>query len=382
MSDYRAMIDRLVGFDTVSRNSNLPLIEFVEAEMALLGVPTTRVPNAAGDKANLYATFGPMAQGGVVLSGHTDVVPTDGQPWDTDPFTVTEKDGKLYGRGTADMKSFIAIALALAPEIARAGLTRPIHLALSYDEEIGCTGAPPMIAEMAAKLPPCEAVIVGEPTEMKVVTGNKGIIGLHTRVRGHEVHSSRMFEGASAVMAAARLVTWCDHVSRANRTAADPEGPFDPPYTTVHCGRFEGGTAHNITARDAAFTTDIRTIPTESAQDYVARFLAEARQIEAEMREAHPEAAIHVEVETEVPGLAPETDGAAERLARALTGDNGVHVEAYAAEAGQFQEGGFSVVMCGPGSIAQAHQPNEFITLEQVEAGGAFMRRLIDRQRA
>ncbi|MEO1292863.1 MAG: acetylornithine deacetylase [Pseudomonadota bacterium] len=380
MDDIRAMIERLVGFDTVSRNSNLPLIEFVEARLAQLGVESHRVPNADGTKANLYATIGPMVSGGVVLSGHTDVVPVDGQEWDTDPFQVVEKDGKLYGRGTADMKSFVALALALAPEMTRAGLKRPIHFAFSYDEEVACLGAPDMIREMAEHLPPCEAVIVGEPTEMKVVTGNKGILCLKVRVRGHEVHSSRLFEGASAVMAAARLVAWCDAVSRENRAKADPANPFDPPYSTLHSGVIQGGTADNITAKEAWFTCDFRNNPPESTQDYLARFRLEAERIEAEMKASHPSAAIEIEVLADVPGLVPEADGAAERLGRALTGDNGVHVEAYAAEAGQFQEGGFSVVMCGPGSIAQAHRPNEFIALDQIEAGAAFMRRLIERQ--
>ena len=378
----REMIARLVGFDTVSRNSNLPLIEFAESWLSALEVESCRVPNAVGDKANLYATIGPKAPGGVILSGHTDVVPVDGQPWDSDPFTLTERDGKLYGRGSADMKSFIAIYLALAPEMVKAGLKRPIHLAMTYDEELSCLGAPDLIREMAAALPPCAAAIVGEPTEMKVVTGNKGIMCLNVRIRGHEVHSSRLFEGASAVMAGARLVAWCDQVSRENRAAADPESPFDPPYSTLHNGVFRGGTAHNITARDAEFLMDIRTLPTESPHSYLARFKQQVALVEADLKAAHPDAGITVTVEADVPGLAPEQDGAAERLARSLTGDNGVHVEVYAAEAGQFQEGGFSTVLCGPGSIAQAHQPNEFITLSQVEAGTAFMRRLIERQAA
>ena len=382
MTDVREMIDKLVSFDTVSRHSNLPLIEFVEGYLQSHGVETTRVPNEDGTKSNLYATVGPMAPGGVVLSGHTDVVPVDGQAWDTDPFTLTERDGKLFGRGACDMKSFSAIALALAPEMLRATMKRPIHLALSYDEEVSCLGAPDMIKAMVAELPPIEAVIVGEPTRMKVVTGNKGIVEILTTVSGHEAHSSLMFKGASAVMAAARIVAWCDAESRANRAAADPSSPFDPPYTTIHCGVFNGGTAHNITAKSAHFTTDIRPLPTDDVQTVIARFKEQAALVEADLKASHADASITLEVRADVPGLAPETDGPAERLARALTGDNGVHVEAYAAEAGQFQEADLSVVMCGPGDIAQAHQPNEYIEISQVDACVDFMRRLIERQAA
>ncbi|MCP5366815.1 MAG: acetylornithine deacetylase [Hyphomicrobiales bacterium] len=372
------MIAKLCSFDTVSAKSNLELIHYVRDYLAGFGVESHLVANGDGSKANLYATIGPMAEGGVVLSGHTDVVPVEGQDWHTDPFAVVERDGRLYGRGTADMKSFPAIALALVPEMVARGLKRPVHLALSYDEEIGCLGAPSMIAEMAANLPKAEAVFVGEPTEMRIVTAKKGMAAYETRVTGHEAHSSQPHRGTSAVMAAARLIAFLDRMMRENRDRADPASPFEPPYTTLTSGLVRGGTAMNILARECVFHWDLRFIPGENAAMFRDRFDAKAAEILAEMRAIAPECDIQTTAFADAPALKPEPDGAAEQLARKLTGHNATHVVSYAAEAGQFQEGGFSVVMCGPGSIDQAHQPNEFIELSQVEAGVAFMRRLID----
>lgn len=374
----REMLARLVAFPTVSRNSNLDLIDFVADHLAAAGVASIRVPDATGTKASLLARVGPDAPGGIVLSGHTDVVPVDGQDWSSDPFALTERDGRLHGRGTCDMKGFLACGLALVPEMLAAGLKRPIILALSYDEEVGCLGAPPMIEAMLAGLPRPEAVIVGEPTMMRVVTGHKASWGLRAHVRGHEVHSSLIHTGVSAVMAAARLVAWMDAATAENARAALP-GDFDPPYTTLHVGLIQGGTASNITARDCAFTGEIRIVPGETIAAWKGRFMDEVARLEAEMRRIHPAAAITVATRMELPGFAPESDGAAERLARSLSGDNGRHVVSYQTEAGQFQERGLSTVICGPGSIEQAHQPDEFISLDQLEAGAAFLRRLIGR---
>lgn len=372
----REMLARLVAFPTISTRSNLDLIGFVEDYLAGLGVPALRVPDETGDKAGLVAMVGPAAPGGVVLSGHTDVVPVAGQDWTSDPFTLTSRDGRLYGRGTCDMKGFAACALALVPEMLAAGLARPIVIALSRDEEIGCIGAPPLIAAMLAAMPRPEAVIVGEPSEMRVVTGQKGSWGFRARLRGHEVHSSLIHTGVSAVMEAASLIDWmARQMDEAARTTA-PNG-FDPPYTTVHVGLIEGGTAPNITARDCRFAGEVRCLPGEDPAEWRRRFTEEAARREAAMRRVHPAAGIALETRMELPGFV--ADGPAEALARDLTGDGGRHVVAYQTEAGHFQGRGLSTVICGPGSIAQAHQPDEFITEEQLEAGAAFVRRLIQR---
>ena len=375
----REMLEKLVAFPTVSRDSNLPLIDFAEDYLTGHGVACRRVYDETGEKANLYALIGPETEGGVILSGHTDVVPVDGQEWDTDPFTVTERDGKLYGRGTCDMKGFDALALALVPDMLQAGLKKPIQIALSYDEEVGCRGAPSMIAEMAETMPKAAACIVGEPSLMKVVTQHKGSVGIITRVHGFEIHSSLMHEGVSAVMTAARLITWLWERTQENIANADPASPFHPPFTTCHCGVVSGGTAGNITAKYAEFLTDIRCCPPDEPQDWFDRYKTHCAEIEREIQAIRPEARIEVVTRMMNPPCRKEEQGAAEEIARALTGDNSENVVSYGTEAGQFQEGGFSTCICGPGSIEQAHQPNEFISIEQFEAGEAFMRKLIAR---
>ncbi|WP_082114127.1 acetylornithine deacetylase [Kiloniella litopenaei] len=377
----KEMLAKLVSFDTVSRNSNIPLIEFVENYLNSHGVASHRVQNSDGTKTNLWATIGPDTDGGVILSGHTDVVPVDGQPWDTDPFEVVEKEGLLYGRGTADMKAFSAIALSLVPEMINAKMKRPIHLALSYDEEIGCLGAPSMIEDMAPKVK-AEAVIVGEPTMMKVVSGHKGALGLTTRVRGFEVHSSLVHTGVSAVHVAAKLVVWHEQKMLENKARTEnlsENALFNPPYTTLHCGVIEGGTAHNITAKDCSFSSDFRTLPSENPMDYLDAYRAYAKELEAEMQRVAPSAKIEIDVRGNVPGCRREVDGSAERLVRQITGDNAEHVVSYGTEAGQFQDGGYSTIVCGPGDIAQAHAANEYLSVEQLNAGVDFQRRLIER---
>lgn len=373
----RAMIERLIAFDTVSRNSNRALIDDVRDYLADHGVESNLVASDDGRKANLYATIGPMEAGGVVLSGHTDVVPVDGQLWSSDPFRVVERDGRLYGRGSCDMKSFIAITLALVPGMNR--LKKPIHLALSYDEEVGCQGAPRMVREMAERLPRPAAVIIGEPTTMQVVTAHKGITGVRTVVTGHEAHSSQTHRGVSAVMTAARLITHLDDLAR--RRAA--QGPFDrdfePPYTTVHVGLVRGGTAVNIISRECEFEWDIRHIPGDEPEAIVEEFRRHCReQIEPTMQSVAPAAGVHTEISVQAPALAHEPDNAAIELARALTGRNATHKVPFAAEGGLFQNVGIPAVLCGPGSIDQAHQPDEYISLEQVEAGTRFVQRLIE----
>jgi acetylornithine deacetylase len=375
------MIAKLVGFATVSRDSNLELIEYIRGYLADLGVDSRLVPNSDGSKANLFATIGPMVAGGVVLSGHTDVVPVDGQPWDSDPFVLTENNGRLYGRGTADMKSFYAIALALVPKMLARGLARPIHLALSYDEEIGCLGALAMIRRIAMELPAPRAIVVGEPTDMRIVTAHKSITGLETLVTGYEAHSSQTHRGVSAVMTAARLITFLEDLAKENAALRVSQTPFEPPHSTIHVGTVHGGTATNIISRECRFTWDMRCIPEDDPQDYLERFERYCRdEILPGMQAIAPEASIVTAERCSVPALEPESDGAAEALVRHLTGYNSSDAVAYGAEAGQFQRAGFSTVICGPGSIDQAHQPNEYIEKSQVEACADFMHRLIDAQ--
>ncbi|MEI9892006.1 MAG: acetylornithine deacetylase [Caulobacteraceae bacterium] len=373
------ILARLVAFDTTSRASNLALIEWVEAELAKIGVQGRRVPNADGTKSNLFATIGPMVEGGIVLSGHTDVVPVDGQPWTSDPWTLTEKAGRLYGRGSCDMKGFLALALAVAPELAKAPLVRPAHLALSYDEEIGCLGAPSMIEEIGRVLPRPQAVIVGEPTNMEAVRGHKGIAVYRVIVNGREAHSSLTHLGVSAVMAAVKLMAMLSELSEDLERRADPESPFSPKGATLTIGMVEGGTAANILARECSFLFDLRCPPGLEAEAILLPFRKACAEMNAALKARAPEAGVRIERRSITPPLSPELDGAAERLARLLAGDNGPgRVVSYAAEAGQFQEAGFSTVICGPGSIDQAHQPDEFVEVSQMQRGAQFMGRLVE----
>ncbi|AHM04379.1 Acetylornithine deacetylase [Roseibacterium elongatum DSM 19469] len=374
----RALLDRLVSFPTVSRDSNLDLVDWVEAYLNDHGITCCRDYDATGRKASLYAHVGPEVEGGVVLSGHTDVVPVDGQAWNTDPFTVVERDGKLFGRGCCDMKGFDALAIWATVEAARRGVSRPLQLCLSRDEEVGCIGAPPMIAHMATRLPRAALAIIGEPTNMGVVNGHKGGVGFDLHFHGYEVHSSIAYKGVSAIMEAARLIDWANRVNAENRDKADPDSDYDPPYTTLHVGMIEGGTAHNITAKDCTFVLSARCVPTESNEYWEMRILDEVRRIEAGMQAIRPEARIDVLPKWDVPGLRAEVDGPAEALVRRITGENGSSVVSYGTEAGQFQAAGYSAVVCGPGDIAQAHQPNEFLTVDQFKKGEAFMARLLD----
>ena len=370
------LLEKLVAFPTTSNRSNLDLIEFARAYLADCGVESFLCHNDDGTKANLYAQFGPDTAGGVVLSGHTDVVPVDGQSWTGDPFRLTERDGKLHGRGTADMKGFLAAVLAHVPAMSRAELRRPVQIALSYDEEVGCLGAPSMIEDMVRQFPKASAVIVGEPSMMEIVNGHKACVGLETHVRGYSVHSCRMHVGVSATMTAARLVNWLHEKTEENRAASKSDCAYDPPYTTLHVGTMAGGTASNITARDCRFMTDIRCMPSESPEGWLSRYEAHAAAVEAEIRATSPEAGIRMSGINIVPGLRPEPDGAAESLVRGLTGRNRTGVVSYGTEAGQFQGAGYSAVICGPGSIVQAHQPDEYITRAQLQECTGFLQRL------
>ncbi|MGZ3375391.1 MAG: acetylornithine deacetylase [Phenylobacterium sp.] len=375
----RPILETLVGFDTTSRNSNLELIQWVETYLDGHGVPHRRVPSADGGKSNLLATIGPAIEGGAVLSGHTDVVPVDGQPWSTEPFTIVEKDGRLYGRGTCDMKGFLALALATVPDLIAAKPRRPVHLAFSYDEETGCLGAPAMIDLIAREVPKPAFVVVGEPTDMVAVNGHKGIATFHVTVTGREAHSSQTQQGVSAVMEAVKLMASLNDLAERLEHEADPASPFTPKGPTLTIGMVNGGTAHNIIARECNFVFDLRTPAHMDAQTVLADWFAEAKALDAALKARAPEAGVHVHMHSNVPGFAPEPDGAAESFARRLAGDNGPpRAVSFATEAGQFQRAGLSTVLCGPGSIEQAHQPDEFVEISQMERGVAFMRRLVE----
>lgn len=376
----RAILDRIVAFPTVSTESNLALIDWVENYLDGFGVSAHRVYNEDRSKAALFASVGPAVEGGIVLSGHTDVVPVDGQDWDSDPFKVVEMNGRLYGRGTCDMKGFDALALAAVPLALDADLQRPLQIALSYDEEIGCTGAPPMIDRMVDQLPRAAAVIVGEPSMMKTVTAHKGGVGYDIHVRGFEVHSSIMHRGVNAIMESAKLIDWANlrNADNGSRPGTPVAQMFDPPWTTLHVGKIHGGTAHNITAGDCHFGLDFRFVADEHPEDWEQLLFAEVARVEEEMRDVCPEAGITVTRTFDVPALRPETLGRAEEIARGASGDNGSHVVSYGTEAGHFQDRGYSTVVCGPGDIAQAHQPNEFISIDQFDQGAKFIQEIIN----
>lgn len=371
----REILAKLVGFPTVSDQSNLPLIDWVEGYLSDWGAECHRVYNPKGDKANLYAVIGPLVEGGVALSGHTDVVPVTGQAWSSDPFVLTERDGKLYGRGAVDMKAFVALAISTVPKAAKTHLKRPLYLALSYDEEVGCDGCVSMVEAMADSLPRPEAVIVGEPSRMQVVNGQKGSMSFKVHVRGHEVHSSMLPQGVSAVMEAGRLIDWANrmNVENQSRRPAPLAAPFDPPWTTVHVGTISGGTANNITAKDCELTFDFRIVPSESPEDWERRLRSEADAISKKMQDIAPEVGITMERVFYVPPLAPESEGSAEPLAKRLAGRNSTAVVSYGTEAGHFQKNGWSTVVFGPGDIAEAHKPDEYITCTEYAAGLAWV---------
>jgi len=372
-------LERLIAFDTTSRRTNLELIEFAEQRLTACGAKMRRVGNADGSKANLIASIGPEIDGGILLSGHTDVVPVDGQAWSSDPFALTLRDGRYYGRGTADMKAFLALALAAAPDFAAGDLKRPVQLAFSYDEEIGCLGAPSLIRDLVRSGPRPSVVIVGEPTSMETVSGHKGIATFKVTVTGKEAHSSLTHLGVSAIMEAAKLIALLSQIARELERGADPASPFIPKGASLTIGQIKGGTAVNILARECVFAFDLRAPPGVDVRKVLQPLFDRAEQLDAELKARAPEAGVRVETRSGTPPLRPDPEGEAEALARRLAGDNGpARVVSYAAEAGQFQEAGYSTVICGPGSIEQAHQPDEYLEVSQLERGAAFMARLAD----
>lgn len=372
MTTYSSVLqtlDKLISFDTTSRNSNLGIIEWIETELEPLGARLTRIANSEGNKSNLWVQIGPDTPGGVVLSGHTDVVPVDDQDWKTDPFKLTEANGLLYGRGTSDMKSFIAFCLAYAPAISKRDLKRPVHFAFSYDEEVGCQGAPSMIEEICRAGAQPSGVWVGEPTLWQVVSGHKGIMLTEVEVTGREAHSSLPHLGVSANWEAADLMAILRGIERDLAAQVDPGSPFEPSYPTISIGQMQGGTASNILARQCKFVFDLRCPPGYNPASILEPFLAAAEEANQRLKSRYPEAGVKVTEVTNVPPLAPDPDSAAESLVRALTGDNALRAVPYATEAGQFYQAGIPAVVCGPGSIDQAHTPNEFVARSELEKG-------------
>ena len=374
-----AMLEKLISFDTVSRNSNLDLITFVQQLLKNYGIESVLIHDANNTKANLLATIGPAIEGGVVLSGHTDVVPIDGQEWTSDPFTMTKRGGRLYGRGTADMKSFIAIILGALDALTKSSLKSPIHLAFSYDEEVGCIGVPSLIREIKKSVPKPRAVIVGEPTGMKVVSAQKGITDVRTIVVGHEAHSSQTHSGVSAIMVAAELIQYIRNLAADIAVKGTHDHHFEPDHTTISVNLIRGGTAVNILAGNCTFQWDIRSLPSEDPMVYVEQFKKHCADVVLPRLHAiSPACNIESSIQASAPPLRFEADSGAAQLCRMLTGDNDVRAVSYAAEAGHFQQNDISAVICGPGSIAQAHQPNEYIDVEQVKMGTRFLYDLIN----
>ena len=370
-------LGRLVAFNTESSRSNLALIDYVETYLRDLGVASIRMPNDAGDKATLFATIGPSDRGGICLSGHTDVVPVVGQSWSSDPFTLRIAEGKAFGRGTVDMKGFCAVALAHVPLFLKSALHTPIHLVFSYDEETTCLGVIDPISRMGADLPRPRAVIVGEPTSMQPADAHKSVVIYNTHVHGFEAHSSKPELGASAIKGAVMLMAELDRIGEEMVARGDPTGRFDPPYTSVHIGEVHGGTARNIMAKLCSFYWEFRGVPGLDPGEIPMRLERYAQGTVLPRLTAHGKpASVETINEVSVPGLAPDPGSAAETLALGLTGRNRPITVPYGSEAGHFQNEGFATIVCGPGSVDQAHQPDEYITLQQIDAGAAFMRGL------
>jgi acetylornithine deacetylase len=370
------ILETLIGFDTVSRNSNLGLIEWTRDRLKRLGVPARLSYDASKAKANLLATLGEGTQGGLVLSGHTDVVPVDGQPWDTDPFKAVRRDGRLYGRGSADMKGFIACTLAAVPALLDAPLKRPVHLAFTYDEEVGCLGAPVLIRDLrAAGIRPA-GCIVGEPTGMQVMVGHKGLRVYRCRVHGLEAHSSLAPTGVNAIEHAARLIARIRELAGELATTGPRDESFSVPFVTISTGTIRGGTATNIVPRECEFQFDLRYLPGMNVDATIERLRRYADEELAGMRSIAREADIAIELAEEAPDLNTAPDDPLARLGARLSGSGAPGRVPFATDGGHFHRAGVPTIVVGPGLIDQAHKPNEFIALEQLAQCERFLERL------
>jgi acetylornithine deacetylase len=369
----------LIGFDTVSRNSNLGLIEWVRDHLKRLGVESRLTYDATRGKANLFATLGDARGTGIVLCGHTDVVPVDGQPWDSDPFKATRRDDRIYGRGAADMKGFIACTLAAVPDFLAAPLKRPVHLAYTYDEEVGCLGAPALLRDLqAAGIKPA-GCIVGEPTGMQVMIGHKGLRVYRCCVRGREMHSSLAPDGVNAIEYAARLVARVREVALDLRDQGPRDESFSVPYVTMSTGTIRGGTASNIVPRDCEFRFDLRYTPRSDPDEPVERLRRYAAEtLLPEMRRTSADTDIRIELEEDAPALDTSAEDRMTHLGTRLSGDPRLGRAPFATDGGHFHRAGIPTIVIGPGSIEQAHQPNEYIELAQIAQCETFLERVKD----
>ena len=379
MSTVQKILAKLVSFPILGGDSNLVIVEYITEFLDQYGVEYHLIPNEEGTKKLIHARIGPAVDGGIILSGHTDVVPVAGQDWDTDPFILTEKDGKLYARGSCDMKGYLACCLATIPEMVKADLKRPIYLAFSYDEEIGCMMGTPMaeaIRDYYEERP--QFAIIGEPSMLQPIVGHKGIVVYETTVHGSAGHSSRIRQEVSAIHEAAKLVVWLENKMNNLVEAAHIDERFSPPHTSIHVGQFNGGIAPNVIADKCTFSWDVRNIPMDNIEDIRADFDQYCQEQEKLLQERFAGAKIETIVgHPLVPALDTPEHLAVVPVIKKLSRVEVVDTVAYAAEAGQFSNAGFQSVICGPGSIAQAHRANEFISVEQLDLGVAFIRRVV-----
>ncbi|GAA4014168.1 acetylornithine deacetylase [Actimicrobium antarcticum] len=377
-AELMAMIERLVAFPTVSRDSNLGLIEYVRDYLAGMGVKSRLTYDATGKKANLFATIGEGSRPGLVLSGHTDVVPVDGQAWDTDPFKATVVGDKLFGRGTADMKGFIANALMIAPKFLATKMDAPLHLALSYDEEVGCIGVRSLIKDLSEIGLKTAGCIVGEPTMMQPIIAHKGTHRFRCCITGREAHSSYTTQGVNSIEYAARIIVYIRQMADRLAQLEERDYAFTVPFTTLQTGTIKGGLASNIVPKDCEFNFEARTMPGASADRFYQEIQDFAATLLPEMLRVEPNAAIRFEMLASAPGMSAQESDAIVRLAAGLSRNKPNGAVSYGTEAGLFHEAGIPSVICGPGDIEQAHRPNEFVSLEQLAHCEDFMHRLID----
>ena len=373
------LIEKLISFDTTSRNSNMELIAFVQDYLDGFGIKSELAKSEDGHKANLYATLGPDDIGGIALSGHTDVVPIDGQNWSSDPWSVIEKDGKLFGRGTCDMKSFIAIVLAHVPQMLEVGPKTPIHLCFSYDEEIGCVGVRRLLSMLDPLPVKPKLCIIGEPTSMQVINAHKGKLSKICEVRGFEAHSSLAPHAVNAIEYAAKLINKVNEIAARLQSQGPFDEGFDVPHTTAHTGTVQGGTALNIVPKDCRFEFEFRNLPQDDSEVLFQEIVDYAKtELEPAMQAIQPDTGIDFSDLSSFPPLDTPPDAEVVTLAKRFAGQNDTSKVAFGTEAGLFQKHGISAVVCGPGSIEQAHKPDEFCALEQIEKCEAFMDRLIE----
>lgn len=377
MITSRTLLERLVAFDTTSRESNLALIDFVWRYLTDLGVSCELIHNAGRSKANLYARLGPAGSGGILLSGHSDVVPVDGQNWSVPPFALSERDGKLYGRGTADMKGFIACMLAAVPHFLAQPLAQPLHLAISYDEEVGCLGVRTLLDVLASRPEKPDLCLIGEPTELQPVLGHKGKLAVRCEVQGAACHSAYAPQGVNAIQYAAKLIHRLTAIGEVFAAPERQDARFDPPFTTVQTGLIQGGRALNIVPAECTFDFEVRTLPQDDAQQVAEELERYAqRELLPQMRAVNSDTEIRFYSLSSYPGLYTAAQSAAAQLLAHLTGSEAFSTVAFGTEGGLFHQAGIPSVICGPGSMAQGHKPDEFITIEQLDACDAMLRRL------